>query len=380
MREAEFRSWLEVGGVDAEPSLNSRVYAIKTIERKLGELGSSCSDLSQAWELDRFEQLRQRIREMREDARDGGKNYRILMPDAENPRNRLSNWNNWLRQYGRFISGEPHRGARDADRIRQYVLEHYIEPAREADQDSVDVLVRDVNKALGLNQAWPNICQALEGGKFQEEAQIGPPERIGAEMSSATIFRFNLSEAAVVGNVGGVADQQSIADNSAQSAMNKPTNLILYGPPGTGKTYSAAAEAVRLCGEPVPEDRNELMAAYRRLSEARRIDFITFHQSVAYEEFVEGLRPTQTNAEGSAGFALKPKPGVFRNIVERAQSSARPGNGYFDISDREVFKMSIGRAADPDDAHLFEEAIDGGYTLLGWADIDWSDDRFADRE
>ncbi|MDE1918976.1 MAG: AAA family ATPase [Sphingomonadales bacterium] len=42
--------------------------------------------------------------------------------------------------------------------------------------------------------------------------------------------------------------------------------------------------------------------------------------------------------------------------------------------------MSIGEAANPDDAYLFEEAIEGGYTLLGFEDIDWSDDRFSSRD
>ena len=36
--------------------------------------------------------------------------------------------------------------------------------------------------------------------------------------------------------------------------------------------------------------------------------------------------------------------------------------------------------ANPEDAHLFEEAIEGGYALLGFEDIDWSDDKYADRE
>ena len=67
---------------------------------------------------------------MREDARNGGQDYRILMPDSENPHNRLSNWRSWLGQYGRLLAGEPPGSGKDADRIRQYVLEHYIEPAR----------------------------------------------------------------------------------------------------------------------------------------------------------------------------------------------------------------------------------------------------------
>ena len=110
-------------------------------------------DLDEAWEADRFESLRERLRRMREDARDGGQDYRNLMPDSENPHNRLSNWRSWLGQYGRFLAGEPPGSAKDADRIRQYVFEHYIEPAREEGRGQAEVLVRDVNTALGLNEA-----------------------------------------------------------------------------------------------------------------------------------------------------------------------------------------------------------------------------------
>ena len=42
--------------------------------------------------------------------------------------------------------------------------------------------------------------------------------------------------------------------------------------------------------------------------------------------------------------------------------------------------MSIGEANNPEDAHLFEEAVNGGYALLGYDDIDWSDDQYANRE
>jgi len=66
------------------------------------------------------------------------------------------------------------------------------------------------------------------------------------------------------------------ADTPAQpeesmSDTTPATNLILYGPPGTGKTYMTAAEAVRLCGERVPQDRAELMAVYQRLVAAGRV-------------------------------------------------------------------------------------------------------------
>lgn len=166
--------------------------------------------------------------------------------------------------------------------------------------------------------------------------------------------------------------------------QHRPTNLILYGPPGTGKTYKSAAEAVRLCGESVPADRAELMESYRRLSDAKRIEFVTFHQSMSYEDFVEGKQPV-TGADGddaSGGFRLETFPGIFRRIARRAETSLGSSHGpdAIRVGERQVFKTSIGEAANPEDAYLFEEAIAEGHTLLGFGDIDWSDEKYASRD
>ena len=112
---------------------------------------------------------------MRKDARDGGDDYRILMPDSKKPAERISEWLADLGQYDRFLDDEPPGPSTYADRIRQHVFERYVKPAKEDGRRQAEVLVRTVNEELGLDRQWPNICQALAGRRFQELAQVPPP-------------------------------------------------------------------------------------------------------------------------------------------------------------------------------------------------------------
>ncbi len=168
--------------------------------------------------------------------------------------------------------------------------------------------------------------------------------------------------------------------------VHTPENLILYGPPGTGKTYLTTQEAVRLCGESVPEKREALIQTYQQLLAEGRIEFVTFHQSMSYEDFVEGRQPTTKSDENdtisSVGFRLETVPGIFRRIAELAEigHGHRSKSDAITVTDQHVFKMSIGDVNNSEEAHLFEEAVAGGYTLLGSDDIDWSDDKYTDRE
>lgn len=367
MLEVEFREWLEIRGAKTQAGLNSRIYAVKTIEKNLAALGSPHADLDAAYKADGFEQLRQRIKQIRRDAKDNGYDYRLLMPDSEQPLNRLSNWNSWLGQYGRFLGGDDSQ----ADDIRDYVLENYITPARERGDASVTVVVGPLNTEMGLNMAWPNICQALDGQKFQELADVPPPVTEGPKKSTTRKYTFILTE-------GG---------NLVVQTIPTPTNLIFYGPPGTGKTYHTAREAVALCDGEVayPESKDgraALMARYNELVAEKRISFVTFHQSYDYETFVEGLRPEIGEDESSsAGFRLAPTPGLFREICAladqaRTQTHVQTDASALQLSQRRFWKMGQGAIGTED--NVYEEARANGYIALGWGgSIDWSADKFS---
>ncbi len=183
------------------------------------------------------------------------------------------------------------------------------------------------------------------------------------------------------GDVAGQGEAEvGFAMQRKETTMPGPTNLILYGPPGTGKTYATAAEAVRLCGEPVPEDRETLMALYRLLYQQGRIDFVTFHQNFSYEDFVEGLRPVAGQGEErAAGFELRPEPGIFRRMAEAAARPIAQREAAFQLEGRRIFKLSLGEAGKREWEWVYEQSIEDGYALFGFRDIDWSDARFLDR-
>ena len=96
-------------------------------------------------------------------------------------------------------------------------------------------------------------------------------------------------------------------------------NTILYGPPGTGKTYATARYCVEICYGQAPASDEETRVRYAELVEKERIEFITFHQSYGYEEFVEGLRPE--TGQASPGFRLDAKDGVLKRVASHARQS-----------------------------------------------------------
>jgi 5-methylcytosine-specific restriction protein B len=145
------------------------------------------------------------------------------------------------------------------------------------------------------------------------------------------------------------------------------TNTILYGPPGTGKTFSTAERAVMLCDGILPATRRELMSRYEVLRGEQRISFVTFHQSFGYEEFVEGLRPHLSVGNQVAYSVL---PGVFRRACDaaRVRERVKPGLTGKPLTQRTIWKMSLGASWSDEGAKVFKYAMENECVLLGYGD------------
>lgn len=103
-------------------------------------------------------------------------------------------------------------------------------------------------------------------------------------------------------------------------------NIILQGAPGTGKTYNTAALALKMIGVNLDFSNEEsVMEKYHEYLNKKQIRFVTFHQSMDYECFVEGLLPKVVDlGQNQKGINYCVKPGIFKKICNEAIGKQQP--------------------------------------------------------
>lgn len=122
-----------------------------------------------------------------------------------------------------------------------------------------------------------------------------------------------------------MGSQLQTIDSSKEDKMS--LNQILYGPPGTGKTFNSINYAVAIIENKKIEDieqesltqRNEVKKRFDKYLDEDLVMFTTFHQSLSYEDFIEGIKPLP--AENNEKLKYEVVNGLFKEFAEIASEN-----------------------------------------------------------
>ena len=120
--------------------------------------------------------------------------------------------------------------------------------------------------------------------------------------------------------------KNKISQKSENKNM-KTKNIMLYGAPGVGKTHNYKrlitmienGESERTIFDTISknETTNDFdNSIFETIKNEKRIEFVTFHQSYSYEDFIEGFRPNE-----NGDIELDKKGGVFKRIADKAREN-----------------------------------------------------------
>jgi 5-methylcytosine-specific restriction protein B len=174
--------------------------------------------------------------------------------------------------------------------------------AKLARSSALGISSSSFNDRPSRDQALLTARQALEAAKGSTEIDFYKDPPI---LLRSNILKRPKIEALDLTALSAGVDDEQLDDAEIEEVDTltpddrKPINRIYFGPPGTGKTF--AMENLRR----------------ERYADGEHIEFVSFHPSYSYEDFIEGFRP-EPGKNGQ--LSDKPVKGPFRLICERAHA------------------------------------------------------------
>tara|TARA_B100000809_G_scaffold187635_1_gene185946 strand:+ start:388 stop:2337 length:1950 start_codon:yes stop_codon:yes gene_type:complete len=221
-------------------------------------------------------------------------------------------------------------------------------------------VIRETALQTGIEKLIPNDERF---NSLQENLQLKVKEakaqvRLSVNMNSETINGGNE-----------IAPQKAFVNKG-----NIPLNQIFYGPPGTGKTYATKEMAVAIINDGFiknlavnlseKERRQLITKEYESYRNSGQIVFTTFHQSMSYEDFVEGIKPKTEDKK----VTYEVEDGVFKLISDIAKDNWEAYNNRFE---KEVsFDVAFNQLKEEweeDETIKFPMKTDGNnFTIIGF--------------
>ena len=144
-------------------------------------------------------------------------------------------------------------------------------------------------------------------------------------------------------------------------------NTILFGPPGTGKTYNTINKSIEIANPSfdLSKDRSVVKKEFERLMNEGQIVFTTFHQSMSYEDFIEGIKPVLDDGQ-SIQYDIE--PGIFKSLALKAKDNWFDSNKGTnnELSFEEAYSKLTDEWVDNQEMKFPLKRQENSYTIIGF--------------
>ncbi len=256
-----------------------------------------------------------------------------------------------------FISIGLH-DARNSDKYREHLI------GRQCEKEIYDFLEQEF-KLLDFKNNFRRENRKLIYTKTLADTSVDDFENLFNNLipiyeSAITKFPYLDQDlpCSIASTDGDMKNKSNLDNNENTCISNLPLNQILYGPPGTGKTYNTINKALEIIFnintinkdkkdietelvikatamiddkekkididvDKKDDKREKLKQVFNFFSERGQIEFVTFHQSYGYEEFVEGIKPCNLEkcGNGNNNIEYSVQPGIFKKLSMKANES-----------------------------------------------------------
>lgn len=134
--------------------------------------------------------------------------------------------------------------------------------------------------------------------------------------------------------------EEDIIENIKSKYM-QIKNIILYGAPGVGKTHNyknlismiEEGKSQKEIFDTISKNLHVSLEneTFEKIKAEKRVEFVTFHQSYSYEDFIEGFRPQESGN-------IELEDGIFKVIAEKAINNIKEKD-YQHISFEEAYDI-----------------------------------------